>query len=100
MIHVIIGVGAAGITAAKTIRENDPDAAITMISTDEHVHSRCMLHRYLSHERNEDTLSFVEPDFLRLIGFNGETVSLSAPSTPQNRSLFSMITPAVPMTVC
>ena len=63
MIHVIIGVGAAGITAAKTIRENDPDAAITMISTDEHVHSRCMLHRYLSHERNEDTLSFVEPDF-------------------------------------
>lgn len=22
-----------------------------------------MLHRYLSHERNEDTLSFVEPDF-------------------------------------
>ena len=85
MIHVIIGVGAAGITAAKTIRENDPDAAITMISTDEHVHSRCMLHRYLSHERNEDTLSFV---------------SLSAPSTPQNRSLFSMITPAVPMTVC
>ena len=64
MIHVIIGVGAAGITAAKTIRENDPDAAITMISTDEHVHSRCMLHRYLSHERNEDTLSFVEPDFL------------------------------------
>ena len=55
MIHVIIGVGAAGITAAKTIRENDPDAAITMISTDEHVHSRCMLHRYLSHERNEDT---------------------------------------------
>lgn len=63
MIHVIIGVGAAGITAAKTIRENDPDAAITMISTDEHVHSRCMLHRYLSHERNEDTLSFVELDF-------------------------------------
>ena len=63
MIHVIIGVGAAGITAAKTIRENDPDADITMISTDEHVHSRCMLHRYLSHERNEDTLSFVEPDF-------------------------------------
>ena len=31
MIHVIIGVGAAGITAAKTFRENDPDAAITMI---------------------------------------------------------------------
>ena len=63
MMHVIIGVGAAGITAAKTIRSQQPDASITMISTDEHVHSRCMLHRYLSHERQEDTLSFVEPDF-------------------------------------
>ena len=48
MMHVIIGVGAAGITAAKTIRSQQPDASITMISTDEHVHSRCMLHRYLS----------------------------------------------------
>ena len=56
MMHVIIGVGAAGITAAKTIRSQQPDASITMISTDEHVHSRCMLHRYLSHERQEDTL--------------------------------------------
>ena len=63
MKHVIIGVGAAGITAAKTLREKDPSCSITMISTDTHVHSRCMLHRYLSHERNEDTLSFVEPDF-------------------------------------
>lgn len=63
MKHVIIGVGAAGITAAKTLREKDPNCSITMISTDTHVHSRCMLHRYLSHERNEDTLSFVEPDF-------------------------------------
>ena len=63
MMHVIIGVGAAGITAAKTIRSQQPDASITMISTDKHVHSRCMLHRYLSHERQEDTLSFVEPDF-------------------------------------
>ena len=28
MMHVIIGVGAAGITAAKTIRRQMPDAAI------------------------------------------------------------------------
>lgn len=63
MIHIIIGVGAAGITAAKTIRTLDPDAYITMISTDEYVHSRCMLHRYLSHERDEEALSFVDSDF-------------------------------------
>ena len=51
--HVIIGVGPAGITAAQTILKTDKDAQITMISTDEFVHSRCMLHRYLSHERDE-----------------------------------------------
>lgn len=63
MTHVIIGVGAAGITAAKTIRELEPDVRIIMISPDETVHSRCMLHKYLSHERDEKTLSFVPEDF-------------------------------------
>lgn len=63
MIHVIIGVGAAGITAAKTIRELDKEAAIIMISSDEYVHSRCMLHKYLSHERNEESISFVPKNF-------------------------------------
>ncbi len=63
--HVIIGVGAAGITAAKTIKQKDPSASITMISTDKYVHSRCMLHRYLNHERDESTLSFVDSDFFK-----------------------------------
>ncbi len=63
MKHVIIGAGAAGIQAAKTIRSLSADAEILMISTDVHVHSRCMLHKYLSYERNEKTLSFVPDDF-------------------------------------
>lgn len=63
MTHVIIGVGAAGITAAKTIRELEPDVRIIMISSDEYVHSRCMLHKYLSHERDERTLSFIPENF-------------------------------------
>lgn len=63
MRHIIIGVGAAGIQAAKTIRAQQPDAVIIMVSTDEHVHSRCMLHKYLSHERDEAALSFVPEDF-------------------------------------
>lgn len=63
MKHVIIGVGAAGITAAKTIRANQPDAEILMVSLDEYVHSRCMLHKYISKERTEQTLCFVEEDF-------------------------------------
>lgn len=63
MKHVIIGAGAAGIQAAKTIRALMKDAEILVISTDTHVHSRCMLHKYLSHERDEKTLSFVPEDF-------------------------------------
>jgi NAD(P)H-nitrite reductase large subunit len=63
MTHVILGVGAAGIMAAKTIRELKPYDKIIMISIDSYVHSRCMLHKYISHERNEDTISFVPEDF-------------------------------------
>lgn len=63
MKYIIIGAGAAGITAAQTIREYDKDVEITIISTDEYVHSRCMLHKYLSHERNEKTISFVPDNF-------------------------------------
>lgn len=63
MIYVILGAGAAGITAAKTIRQNDKDSAVVMISTDEYVHSRCMLHKYISGERDENTLNFVPDKF-------------------------------------
>lgn len=63
MKHVIIGTGAAGITAAKTIRELHQEDLITMISMDHQVHSRCMLHRYISGEREEKALSFVPEDF-------------------------------------
>ena len=63
MKHVIIGAGAAGITAAKTIRSLSPDAQILVISEDEQVHSRCMLHKVISHERDAAGISFVPQDF-------------------------------------
>lgn len=63
MKHVIIGIGAAGMTAARTIRELAPEDEIVMLSVDEKPHSRCMLHKYLSHERDEDGLNFVPADF-------------------------------------
>ena len=63
MKYVIIGIGAAGMTAAKTLRELAPQDEIVMISAEEQPHSRCMLHKYLSHERDEDGLNFVPADF-------------------------------------
>ena len=60
---VIIGAGAAGITAAQTLRDFRPEDVITVISTDERVHSRCMLHKYLGHERDEQGINFVAADF-------------------------------------
>jgi len=61
--HVIIGAGAAGITAAKTIRGLCPEDEIVIISEDEQISSRCMLHKYISGERDNETISFVPGDF-------------------------------------
>ncbi len=63
MRHVIIGSSAAGIAAAAEIRKHQKDAVIVMISKDEHVHSRCMLHKYISHERDVKGLDFTEENF-------------------------------------
>ena len=63
MKYVIIGAGAAGITASKTIRELGSDNEIVVISTDGAVHSRCMLGDYISGERDEKGLSFIPDGF-------------------------------------
>ena len=78
MKYVILGAGAAGITAAKTIRKADENGKITVISTDTQVHSRCMLHKYLSHERDAAGISFVDPDFFeknQIAWLQGKTVN-------------------------
>jgi len=63
MKHVIIGVGAAGISAAETIRKNRPSDEIVMLSKDAAVHSRCMLHKFIGGKRNVEALSFIPSDF-------------------------------------
>lgn len=60
---VIIGAGAAGISAAGVLRDFRPHDVITVLSTDEKVHSRCMLHKYLGRERDADGINFAGTDF-------------------------------------
>lgn len=63
MRYVIIGAGIAGTEAAKAIRTEDEAAEIIIISADTKVHSRCMLHKYISGERDEAGLDFTEDNF-------------------------------------
>jgi len=75
MRHVIIGVGAAGIEAAGTIRKLRPEDDIIMISKDDAVHSRCMLHLYISGKRDEASLDFTPENFFEVnrIQWYGDT---------------------------
>jgi len=78
MKHVIIGVGAAGISAAQTIRKHRKDDEIVMISIDEAVISRCMLHKYIGGNRDVKALAFVEPNFFQnnnIIWHSGKKVT-------------------------
>ena len=63
---VIVGAGAAGIKAAERIRKMEDDAEITVISIDDQVHSRCMLHKVLGKERTEKGINFVPENFFEI----------------------------------
>ena len=65
---VIIGASAAGISAAQTIKNAEPDTEIVLISKEDSVHSRCMLHKFLGHERDVKGISFISEDFLKTNG--------------------------------
>src|SRR4051794_327542 len=62
--YVIIGDGAAGITAAQAIRSGDPDATLTVLSADPSPHYyRAALTNYLLGQLRDDELWGVPPDF-------------------------------------
>lgn len=78
MKHVIIGSGAAGIAAAKTIRNIRPKDEIVLVSSDEVIYSRCMLHKYSGNERSMESLSFIPDNFFsknNIIWHKGEYVT-------------------------
>lgn len=63
--YVIIGNSAAGLEAARTIRELEPDREIVMLSMESIVYSRCMLHKLLAKERTLSSLEFEGLDFFK-----------------------------------
>ena len=70
MKYVIIGSSAAGINAVRELRKYDQEGEIVLVSKDQNIYSRCILHQYLSGERTLERLNFAEPDFASLYRVN------------------------------
>lgn len=63
MRYVILGASAAGINGARQLRKHSKEAEIVLISKDQSIYSRCILHHYLGGIRTEAELCFAEADF-------------------------------------
>lgn len=68
MNYVVIGASAAGISAIKKLRELNPEAAITLISKDTEIYSRCVLYHYLDDSRTLEEMNFAGLDFTERLG--------------------------------
>lgn len=66
MKYVVLGSSAAGVNGVRELRKIDPDSEIVLISKDQAIYSRCILHQYLSGERDMERICFAEPDFAEL----------------------------------
>lgn len=66
MRYVVLGSSAAGINGVRELRRLDKEAEIVLISKDEMIYSRCILHHYLGGERDRERLCFAEKDFEKL----------------------------------
>lgn len=63
MRYVVLGSSAAGVNAVRELRNCCPEAEIVLVSKDDAVYSRCILHHYLGKTRTKEELCFAEPDF-------------------------------------
>ncbi len=64
MRYVVVGASAAGISAVSELRRLDKECSIILISKDEAIYSRCILHHYMEGLRDLKQLSFVEENFI------------------------------------
>lgn len=63
MRYVVLGASAAGVNGVRELRKQDKNAEILLISQDDAIYSRCILHHYISGIRTKEALCFAEPDF-------------------------------------
>lgn len=63
MRYVVLGASAAGINGALTLRRLDSDSEIILVSEDEKVYSRCILHHYMEGIRTVERLNFTDTDW-------------------------------------
>lgn len=63
MVYVVIGASAAGVNGVRELRKLKPEDEIILISQDECIYSRCILHHYLAGIRTIPELNFTEADF-------------------------------------
>jgi len=78
MKHLIIGAGAAAISAVRTILKEKSDDTVVIVSQDEEVYSRCMLHKFISGERDAESINFINDDILkspRVQWIKGKTIT-------------------------
>lgn len=70
MKYVVLGSSAAGVNGVRELRKIDPESEIVLISKDKAIYSRCILHQYLSGERDMERLCFAEHNFEDLYRVN------------------------------
>lgn len=70
MKYIVIGASAAGINVVQKLRELNPKDEIVMISKDEKIYSRCILHHYLEGTRTLEELNFAGLDFAERMSVN------------------------------
>lgn len=88
MRYVVVGASAAGINGVRTLRKLDGEAEIILVSQDEHIYSRCILHHYIEGSRNIKELEFVEDGFIEKYRINWRKgVSLTG-IDPETQTLY------------
>ena len=92
MKHLIIGAGAAAISAVRTILKEKPNDSIVMVSQDEEVYSRCMLHKFISGERDAQSINFINDGILespKVQWIKGKTITRLETSANGEKTVYS-----------